>query len=680
MTKKEKINYNYANSQKEEELLHEVMAFYQQWDEDNDIRRTRKNGWDDITRAYYGELPEDWPYISRVTDPRIRTSIIEKDARLLNKKPRGKVIPRNSSKSINAAIQNAILSLQWDNATDGGTMQEKLIISSQDTRMYQSKFALVYWKETINENGQVTFSGNEMKPLDIRDCGLDPNATHIRDAKRFQYREWVYLNDLENDNKSEGKTLWKNLRAIKGFMKDKGFQPYYVGKSERRDNERSSVVLGIKGLEDHVGTDSAYDMIMLVHELREDRLISFCPRYGKIVRDIPNPYKHGKIPVAQLRYYPIQDEPLGESEVESVIPLWKAIQATVCGYLDEMILKMRPPLKIVEGSARIETIEYGPEAQWLVDNPDAVTEMRSTGEAQRWFQTTYAALVSAFNNAMGDLSQNVSNVDSFNSEKTATEIKQVARQQNARDQRNQNELADFIQDIMRMWIANNKQFYFSDPKKKIEIVKLVGEEQYEEFIRMGLADEVVPESSMETISQMVSEYGDKMSDIELSNMFEQSKMPAMPVMMNPEAQDLESMDIRPKLNIDQKTGSAELYVSPQDFDGDYDFVIDIKSMEAGADYEYAQARTNALSMIKDQSVQNMLMQEGWRPKIKDLLVSVLNEGGYNDSHKFFERIQQGSTGNTAGILPPVQNGGVSEIPAPLSEKGLEQPMVKPRVI
>ena len=32
---------------------------------------------------------------------------------------------------------------------------------------------------------------------------------------------------------------------------------------------------------------------------------------------------------------------------------------------------MRPPLKVVEGRVRLETLEYGPEAQWMVDDPDA---------------------------------------------------------------------------------------------------------------------------------------------------------------------------------------------------------------------------------------------------------------------------------------------------------------------
>jgi len=94
----------------------------------------------------------------------------------------------------------------------------------------------------------------------------------------------------------------------------------------------------------------------------------------KILKSRSFPYKHGRIPVAQLRYYPNGDDSWGESEVEPVISLWRAIQANLCAYLETINNSMRPPLKIVAARTRIETIEYGPGAQWLMDDPNAVQE------------------------------------------------------------------------------------------------------------------------------------------------------------------------------------------------------------------------------------------------------------------------------------------------------------------
>lgn len=90
------------------------------WTEDNDQRMRRKNGWNDITDAYWGKLPKDWPYISKTVIPLLRTSLIEKNGRLLNSKLRGRLIPREGGDTISAIINNEILDFQWDNAQDDG--------------------------------------------------------------------------------------------------------------------------------------------------------------------------------------------------------------------------------------------------------------------------------------------------------------------------------------------------------------------------------------------------------------------------------------------------------------------------------------------------------------------------------------------------------------------------------
>jgi hypothetical protein len=664
----------------ENSIIQELMQHYQAWTEDNQKRMTRKNGWNDVTDAYWGKLPDGWPYMSKTVDPRISTSIIEKDARLLNKKPKGRVTPRDGDTDIiKAEIQNCLLSFQWDSANFGGSMQEKLLISSQDTRLYASKFALVYWREALNDKDECTFSGNELMPLDIRDCGMDWNATHIRDAKWFQVRQWKFIEDMEMENEMYDKPIWKNLDVIKGKMKSARFKA-----SDIKENAYPSRILQNQGLTQRVGRDSAFPMLEVVTEYREGHWYSFTPRYKEVCRDIDNPYDHGKIPISQLRYHPIQDDPLGESEVERVISIWKAIQACVCGYLDEMILKQRPPLKIVANQVQIETIVYGPEAQWLVDRADAVTEMAGSGEAQRWFQTTYPALVSAFNTAMGDMSQGVSNVDSLGGDKTATEIRQGVKQQNARDQRNQNELSDFIRDIVLMWIANNKQFLFSSKDKKVQqyILKIVGQSEFAKLKAAGLADFDVPSESMQMIGDTMEMNNYDVSDEELNSMVNAAQIPQFPVFENPEEKDPEKLKVRPKMEIDDYGESANLVLIPDDMDGNFDYIVDVKSMELGSSVEYINNRQQAITMVKDPLMLQMLAQEGWKPKVKDLLVSIMNEGGLNDSQKYFERVTQnpsvpGGNPQVPGVVPNSPNPGVPAVPQTVTQPSLDQQMAQP---
>src|SRR6185312_6558525 len=329
----------------EDPILSEVTRHYRDWTADMDKRRARPNGWDAVTDAYWGKLPNDWPYQSKVVDPRIRTSLIEKKSRLLNAKLRGRLVPRHDSDTadnIKAQIHNAFLDFQWDNATDGGTMLSKWGQMDQDTRMYASCFGITKWRHE-ERNGQVVFDGNEFYPIDVRDCGLDPSCDHIRNAKWFQHREWAKIEDMEEVNDlPDGKKLYPGLNLLKSRLS--------INSNDMRSTAYPNRALQNKGLIDRVGYDRSYPVIETVTEYRKDRWITFAPRYKVILRDIPNPYKHGKIPVVQLRYYKLTGDPLGESEVEPVLPLWKAIQAILCGFLDNMNIHNRPPLKILDGA------------------------------------------------------------------------------------------------------------------------------------------------------------------------------------------------------------------------------------------------------------------------------------------------------------------------------------------
>lgn len=644
------------------------------WTEDNEQRMKRKNGWNDITDAYWGRLPKDWPYISKTVVPLLRTSLIEKNGRLLNSKLKGRLVPREGGDTISAIINNAILDYQWDNAQDNGSMLTKLEISDMDTRLYGSKYAYIYWKYECDEKGEVIFDGNEMQPLDIRDCGIDPTSSGVKDAKWFQVRTWEKVEDLENQT-INGKPVFKNIGRLKRSLSDKG-----VKKSATRP-EYTPRVKQLEGLQDRMGTDEAFPVVKIVTEYRKDRWITFSPDSDLILRDIPNPYEHHRIPIAQLRYYPIQDEPNGESEAEPVIPIWLAIQATICAYLDEMILKIRPPLKIIENAARIETIQYGPEAQWLVDRQDAIEEMGTTGTALQFFQTTFQVLTSQFNLAMGDLSQGVSNLDPFQGngqKKTAAEVNATVNQQNSRDQKNQNDMGEFITDIMMMWLSNNKQFMFSDPKEIEHVVRIVGKERFARLAEAGLADNEMIPGAEEAIQDIIFQLGGNVSDAQMQNLYDSASMPKYPVIMNPHEKDIDKIEIKPKMAVEGDY--ADVSVVPEDLDGTYDYIPDVKSMAMGAGNELIKARQQAIDRITSNPVVLQLLQgEGYRPKIKELLISDFEGTGLSDAARFFEKIDntQAAAGQMGGPGQAMQGGGVPVVPQADASGVIQQPMAGP---
>jgi len=619
---------------KEEITILEVMDHYNKWNDDLDIRLNRKNGYNDITDAYWGKLPDDFPFINRVVDPRVKTVLIEKNARLVNSKLKGKLNPREGADMVKAKINNSILDYQWDAANEGGSMITKWGIMDMDTRLYASKFAAVPWKHIENEEGEVEFDGNEFIPKDIRNIGIDPACDNVKNAKWLQERSWVLVNDLKTQSDKGGKL--KNVDKLLSMINDK---------SSRRDAKYQERVLQLKGLEDRAGDDSAFPVTEIVTEYRKDRWITFSPEYQIILRDIKNPYEHKQIPFVQLCYYPIQGDPVGESEVEPVLSLWKAIQASINGFLDNMMVHVKPPLKIMENSAQMETIVFGPDAQWIVTRPDAVTEFQGSGEALRYFQTTYTSLVSAFNTAMGEFSQGTSNIDPTASEKTATEVKASASQQRSRDQRNQIALSEAIKDMMMMWLSNNKQFLFADETKREHVMRIVGVDNYTYFEKAGLADDTLPDEAAQTIAQIIEQNGGQMSEDEINQLVQAGQVPKFPVLVNPEEKDINKLQFKKKMEIADTKDNAELTIVPEDMTGYYDYIPSVKSMAQDQDAALLQARQMMFSQVTSPVVQQMLMKEGWKVSVKDMIVNSYEDMGAKDADRFFSKIE----GN---ILPP----------------------------
>lgn len=675
-----------AKTKDKTEILAIVQEHYTDWTDDRDTRMTRENGWDDILDAFFGRLPDNWPYLTRVVDPRLRTTIIEKKARLTNSKLRGRLVPREGSDIMSARINNALLDFQWDNAQDGGSMNHKWGLMDQDARLFGSCFGLVTWKyatDMVDGEEKVIFNGNEFKYLDVRDIGLT-HGSNVRDAKWVQVSEYLTIDELEEENQLPGESKYPGLNQLKERIES--------SKQDRRDSNYVSRLKTIKGLDDRLGQDRAFPIVEVVTEYRPDRWITFSPRHNVLLRDIPNPYKHGKIPVVQLKYFPLSDDPWGESEVESVLPLWRAIQATICGYLDTMNVHMKPPLKVIEGEVRMETIEWGPEATWIMNRLDAVQEHSGSGEPLRYFQSTYSALISAFNTAMGDASQGVGSTDPFSADKTATEVRDIAAQRNVRDQDNQNALADALKDMMSMWISNNQQFLFADPDMSEYVLKIIGEKEFAFFKQMGLDQMTNDEESMRMVGDTITQMGGDMSDVEFNELIGATEVPKYPVVENPGEKNPDKIRIKPKMKVDESGIEAELSMVPEDLNGTYDYVPDVKSMSAGADAEMRLARKQATDLLfNNQNVVQLLQQEGVRPNAKEIIMEIFEDSGTKDASRFFTEIQnqggpeQGQAGAlqagldpNAGLQQAMGQPGLPAAPTPAPQGPAPQQMAGPQ--
>jgi len=647
--------------------------------EDLDSRLPDWNRKDELFRTYINE--SNWPYQAVMFDPRVFTAIFEKTSRLLANKPRGRMVPREGGDTLGAKINNELLSFQWDDSerVENKPMITKWAMMDQNARKYGASFALCPWRyENRKQEDKMKnwYDGPYFKPLINRDCLPNPSYSTIKNW--FQHRDYLTIDELERVNDAaRSKPIYKNLDILREAVKKDS-----KAGGDTRESNWSSRNKSIKGLTDYLGQDEVFKTIEVITEYRPDRWISFAPKHGVIIRDIPNPYKHGQIPVVMLKYYEVDDDIYGLSEIEPVEKLQRGANAIISQYMDAINMSLYTPLKVRSTGVNMATLEFGPGKKWLMDNPESDVlpfETSTTGVTE--FVSTYRFLIGAIQEGFGESSAIASGMSPGEGDKTATEIKDTAAQRLSRDNFNQIYLSEAIKKQMMFWHSMNQQFLFSGKEEKNKIIRIVGKDALRYFKKMGLGEYGLTEEGTKMMSELPME---GVANVKPEQLDERVWAPVYPI----ETED----GIKPKFNLGAGEETGELYIEPEDLTGNYDYIPDIESMALPTDQATALMKKQLLEMVKDQYIAQKLVSEGYNIKIKELLEDMLEDTGLKDADKYFERQteeqmmgggeqvgqqtnQVGGTGVGAG-QPGMGNGGIqgmAGLPAsPFGGQGQEQ--------
>jgi len=591
---------------------------------------------DELFRSHIDEA--NWPYQSLVFDPRVFTIIFEKTSRLFAKKPRGRLVPREGGDSLGAEISNQLLNFQWDDneRVDSVPMLSKWAMMDQNARKYGASFALVKWHyETIkdgkNKKRKTWYDGPSMKVWNNRDVLVDDSYSSIKNW--VQLRDYVSLQDLENVNDTaKGKPVYKNLDILKRKMTEE------KSGGDTRASNWTSKNLSISGLEDQRGRDSTFQTVEIVTEYRKERWITFAPKHGVVIRDIPNPYDHQQIPVVMLKYYPVDDDIYGLSEIEPIERLQKAINSLVNQYIDSVNMGLYPIVKVRSQGVQMHTLEWGPGKKWIMDDPTDVVahEQGTAGIAE--FTSTYRFLVSALQEAAGETSAGMSQIIPGQPEKTATEVQDLAIQRNARDNFNQIFLQEAMKKQMMFWQTMNSQFMFGDEEGRAKLLRIIDRDAMQMFEDLGLG-------SME----LSDEATELLADPEIAS------LGINPEDLTSEAFPVKTKDgVLPKFSKDEAGKLGFLLLEKEDLSGSYDYVIDVQSMSLPNDVQLTQARQQLFQITMSPAATQLLAVDGWRVKTKDLLEDTFEFLGLKDASKYFEKVetnginQTGATGLGGG--------------------------------
>jgi hypothetical protein len=634
-------------------LFADIMRHYMMSKEDLDVRRPSWDKIDELFRSYIDA--DNWPYNSVVFDPRVFTFIFEKTSRLLANKLAGRMVPREGGDALGARINNELLMFQWDEneRVDAMPMLSKWAMMDGIARKYGASFALCKYRyeRGLQRSGKKEklrsvpfYDGPDFKVLSPRDVLANPSYSTIKNW--FQYREYVTLDELLGVNDlARGKPIYKNLDILRDSLKkDEHTKKFADTRASNYDLKNKT----LKGLQDYLGRDDVFKVVEVVTEYRRDRWISFAPKHGIILRDIPNPYDHQQIPVVMLKYYCIDDDLYGLSEVEPVERIQRGINALVCQYLDSINMSLYTPLKVRAAGVQMHTLEFGPGKKWIMNDPQTdVMPHESSIAGVTEFTSTYRFLVGALQEAVGETSAQASNLVPGREEKTATEIRASEQQKNARDNFNQLFLKEAIKKQMMFWHAMNKQFMFSDPTQQHKVIRIVGRDAIRYFQGRGLDNFTIDDEQAHLLADAIDS-GAQINPQEYG-------LPQHPV-------DIEG-DVMPKLTIEEGEEVGHLILTPEDLSGNYDFIPDVEAMQLPTDEQQGAMKRQLLELARDPNTIALLQREGTKIKMKELLEDAFEDTGLKDAEKYFEKVEevdpnaQAQQAGGAGPQPGAPNQG-----------------------
>ena len=94
-------------------------------------------------------------------------------------------------------------------------------------------------------------------------------------------------------------------------------------------------------------------------------------------------------------------------------------------------------------------------------------------------------------------------------------------------------------------------------------------------------------------------------------------------------------EVVPKFQLDQTGKVGELLVEPKDLEGTFDYIPDVESMSITKSSQ-SRMKLFALNLLQNPLILQTLQQEGYKPKMHDLLVEMFEDSGFRDARRFFE--------------------------------------------
>ena len=244
----------------------------------------------------------------------------------------------------------------------------------------------------------------------------------------FILRTFKTLKELKDENDTRGMEVYKNLDVLEKAIKDKANKKTTDTDMNYREHRR--VMLSTEELR---GEDESNPEFAVFRRFTKDSWVYVVPEFDVVIRDIPNPYFHGKLPIVVGVDYPYPGELYGMGEIEPIDRIQRAVNAVLNQRLDNVQLVLRNMWKVRKGGGvDMHTLVSAPGNVITTDDMTAVEAFQVPDVTGNTFVGTMNYLTAALQNGSGitDYTMGV-NTSANVATDTATGVRLVQQEANA---------------------------------------------------------------------------------------------------------------------------------------------------------------------------------------------------------------------------------------------------------
>lgn len=373
---------------------------------------------------------------STITDSYASTLAIERAARVMGKLPTGMVEAAAKSDTGKAAFMEVIRQKYiYPNANAQRPYFEKLRM----WQLYSSVYGYMpmFYDWNVSVNGYVG-----------PDCWLWNPRNLIPQQGRVSISDMDYVTALSDVGESTLET-WLDADKEAGWNKDVLKELIALADKETTglDNQRDTQTERTR-----VQTDIKKGIrIATRYEAGADgHWVSFAPDHGcKVLRDIPNPHKNGRIPFVIKYSQPLFDSFYGMGDFQRAKPLQFARDGVRNFYFQGLKMNLLPPMVANANGVLKHTLDYRPGGIIMETIPNSIRRLETSTAGLSTYQAAMSDLTGSLLSLYGTQNASIPGAEALNPSqgKTPGAIDMYAQKEATRDGQERAQLETAIEQL-----------------------------------------------------------------------------------------------------------------------------------------------------------------------------------------------------------------------------------------